>query len=76
MYAEPFGIRWPTVAYDNFIDFSAIHTPDFTRPKWQASVKDKQHSGYDHEGEKGHAHEAFAEGKRIRAPIVLYSLPE
>jgi cbb3-type cytochrome c oxidase subunit III len=42
--------------------FSAIKTPDFTDPKWQASIKDKQIEEVIKDGKKGTAMPAF-EGK-------------
>jgi cytochrome c oxidase cbb3-type subunit III len=39
--------------------FSAIHTPDFTSPKWQAATSDKEISTTITNGKKGTAMPAF-----------------
>jgi cytochrome c oxidase cbb3-type subunit 3 len=41
--------------------FSALKTPDFTDPKWQASVKDKQLREVIKNGKKGTAMAAFGD---------------
>lgn len=41
--------------------FSAIKTPDFTDPKWQASVKDKEVLDAIKNGKKGTPMQAFAD---------------
>ena len=41
--------------------FAALKTPDFTDPKWQASMKDKQMRDIIKDGKKGTAMAAFGD---------------
>ena len=48
--------------------YSAIHTPDFTDPKWQASITDQQITDTIKNGKKGTAMMAF--GNQFKADEI------